>query len=212
MACLSKLNFLDKSKLPFHAHQTSSINMKTALSLSSVLAISTIAISSISTSAFAKDGAFVLGNIGYSSGKYTVSASNVSGSLTLDSAPVYGVGYGYNKNQWSFIGTYDYRSLSYLSSDIKSHFVLANALYNFKPFANKVNLYFGGGLGVAQTTADSISKNGIAMQLQFGAKMPVNTNLDVFADVRSTAASYTTGSVTETFSYGSLNIGAKYNF
>ena len=176
-----------------------------SLSLSSVLAISTIAISSLSSTTFAKDGAFISGSLGISNGMYTASVDGFSISSNLNSGLVYGADVGYNKNNWSFSGSIDRRSLS----STNFNFFLANAVYNFQPFTNKVSLYFGGGIGAAQAE----THNAAAAQLQFGAKLPVNTNFDVFADVRSTAMTYyESNSVTSTFNFVSINIGGKYHF
>ena len=154
---------------------------------------------------------------------------------------VYGGDFGYNKNNWSFSVSVDHRSLSYIanasSGEINVNFFLSNIIYNFQPFANKANIYLGGGFGVAQgydSAANSPTHIGSAAQLQFGAKFPVNEKFSVFADLRSTAAayyttSYTSGyytyygnygyytsgyssSILNTLIFASINIGGKYNF
>lgn len=229
MACLDKVIFLDKIKIAIFTPQTFSINMKTTLSISSVLAISTIAISSISTSAFAKDGAFVSGSVGASIGK---ESGNAHSSLANNGVS-YGGAIGYNKNKWSFLASYDKRSLTendfVLLENLDTSIYLASAIYNFKPLANKVQLYIGGGLGVANTSAQSTNPqkscvtmtlaSATAMQLQGGLKYPVHKNIDIFADLRYTSVSNSTLSVNGItgitkigLTISSLNIGATYRF
>ena len=202
--------------------------MNLSLSLSSVLAISTIAISSLSSTAFAKDGAFISGSFGSSSGQ---ESGNYDSSLTnIRDGVSYGGAIGYNKNKWSFVASYDKRSLtesnkrSLTDSNLTKpatfdiSIYLANAIYNFNPLANKIQFYIGGGVGMASTNWQNSSltiASSAAVQLQGGVKYPVHSNVDLFADYRSTVlsdAAISGGTSEVGFAISSVNIGATYRF
>lgn len=115
---------------------------------------------------------------------------NASSKLKLKTAMPFGIAAGYNFQDFSF--DLSYTNFSAKTKDdgekLTSQFYLANAYYNIPVSHNVIKPYVG--LGLAQSKiADYKTKNAFAYQLVAGSKFNVHEKVQLFADLRYTAAS-----------------------
>lgn len=150
-----------------------------------MLAVSTIIISS--SSAFAKDGAFVQAFGGVT---HMAKAIGASGS-PADSAAIYGAGVGYNFNKISTsitIDTVTGENSHDRSQTFESTAILLNGFYNFSN-STKFTPFLGAGIGSTLSKKSKIPDTAVdyassfVYEVQGGAKYAVSKHVSVLGSL-----------------------------
>lgn len=171
-------------------------------------------VAGISTTALAKDGAYVSGFVGHTfKGTVFTKESGVKDKNKFKNATPFGAAVGYNLGDMSFDVSYTNLTSKYKqdsSQKLKNHFILANTYYNVNNIHSIVKPYVGGGLGVNLIQGE---KNALAYQGVVGSKFTITPNLDAFVDYRLTRTrNITDGAFAGRLSYHSINAGLTYYF